>query len=149
MISFFVPAIPKGQARARHAVIHGHARTYKASSQKLDEQTLAALMMPFKPPNPLVGPLSVSIRAFMPIPKSKPKKWQIKALEHTTFPTGRPDLDNVAKGVLDVLVSMRFIEDDRQICELYVSKDYGTTPGYRIAIQGISEGLTYEELEEM
>jgi Holliday junction resolvase RusA-like endonuclease len=134
-IEFTISCIPRGQTRARHAVVAGHSRTYKSKEQQADERTLEAIMYEFKPPNPLAGAISVSIRAIMPIPKSKPKKWQIQAHAGLLFPTGKPDLDNVAKNILDVLVAMRFMDDDRQVCELHVSKTYDTEPGYHISLK--------------
>jgi Holliday junction resolvase RusA-like endonuclease len=92
-ISFFVSTIPRGQARARHAVVAGHARTYKASSQIADERTLEALLMPHKPPNTLTGAISLSIGAIMPIAASKSRKWQNRAREGQEYPTTKPDLD--------------------------------------------------------
>jgi Holliday junction resolvase RusA-like endonuclease len=134
MISFFVPAIPRGQARVRHAVISGHSRAYKAEAQVHDEQTLQALMMPYVPVNPFVGAISLKILIVMPVPKSKPKRWKIDALGCRVLPTTKPDASNVCKHVEDVLQSMRFFDDDRQICKLEVMKRYGEPVGYHIEL---------------
>jgi Holliday junction resolvase RusA-like endonuclease len=135
MISFFIPSIPRGQARPRHATINGHHRAYKSKDQERDEQTLAALMMPFSPPVALSGAISLRVTAVMPIPKSKSKKWVSDALCGVILPTGRPDLDNMCKGLLDVMQSMRFFDDDRQVCDLEIKKQYGAEPGYHIELR--------------
>lgn len=134
-LSFFIPAIPRGQARVRHTSVNGFSRTYKSKDQQADERTLEALMMPHVPQMCLAGAIELLITAFMPVPKSKPKKWQNNALEGQVHPTGRPDADNLAKNITDCLVRMRFITDDRLICRLLVEKRYGATPGYQVMMR--------------
>ena len=41
-----------------------------------------------------------------------------------TSPPDKPDVDNVAKLVLDVLVDIGVLDDDRRICPLIVEKRY-------------------------
>jgi Holliday junction resolvase RusA-like endonuclease len=135
MISFFIPAIPRGQARSRHAVIAGRSMAYKTKDQKMDEQSLQAQMMPHRPPVACSGAIKLRVTAIMPIPASKPKKWKMQAQEGGVHPTGRPDADNIAKNIIDCLVSMRFMDDDRQICRLEVSKEYGDIPGYHVMME--------------
>jgi Holliday junction resolvase RusA-like endonuclease len=141
MISFFIPAIPRGQARVRHAVRGGRSFSYKSDDQQADERTLEAMMMPFRPPNPLGGAISIQVTAVMPIPKSKPKKWQQGVKMGHIRPTGRPDLDNIGKHVIDCLTRMRFLEDDKQVCMLSLEKLYGDSPGYQIEIKQVGENI--------
>jgi Holliday junction resolvase RusA-like endonuclease len=132
MISFFLPAIPRGQSRARHT---RSGITYKSADQKIDEQSIQAQMMPHRPPAAYAGAIKLRVTATMPIPASKPKKWKIQAQNGCVFPTGRPDADNIAKNIIDCLVSMRFMDDDRQICRLEVVKQYGDVPGYHVEME--------------
>jgi Holliday junction resolvase RusA-like endonuclease len=136
-ISFFVSTVPRGQARARHAVVAGHARTYKSKEQMADERTLEALMMPHKPPNPLSGPLSLRVTAIMPIPNSKSRKWQNMAREWEVYPTQKPDASNLLKNVEDVMQAMRFFEDDKQLVTCEILKRYGDEPGYSILLEEV------------
>lgn len=139
IISFFIPAIPRGQARARHTSVNGLSRTYKSAAQKQDEQTLQALMMPYRPEKPLQGALSLRVTAVMPIPKSKPKKWQSRASQgHVRF-VGKPDVSNMLKHIEDVMQSIRFFEDDKQIVRALIAKRYGSEPGWYVLLEELPE----------
>lgn len=61
------------------------------------------------------GPVSVSITVCRALPKSRPKRMES---EPDTF---KPDVDNVAKNVLDALNGIAF-EDDSLVVELRVRK---------------------------
>ena len=61
------------------------------------------------------GPVSVTIRAFSPLPKSRPKR-----VENEPW-TISPDIDNIAKAVLDALNGIAY-DDDAQVVELHVYK---------------------------
>ena len=79
-------------------------------------------------------PLKVSLIFCMPIPKSYPKKrreWILKGYESYTK---KPDCDNLAKAVLDALNGVAF-EDDSQIVELHIRKEYAEQPHVWVSIQ--------------
>ena len=48
-------------------------------------------------------PLKVTIIAYYPIVKSTSKKKKQQMLEDLMFPTKKPDIDNIAKSILDAL----------------------------------------------
>lgn len=48
-------------------------------------------------------------------------------------PTVRPDLDKLARAVLDALTGVVF-EDDSQVCRLDAVKDYGEVPGCLVSV---------------
>ena len=50
--------------------------------------------------------------------------------------TGKPDLDNVAKAILDGLNAVAF-EDDSQIVGLQITKSYGERPRAEIQISDL------------
>lgn len=62
---------------------------------------------------PFQGPLTVELRFYLPRPKSAPKSRE--------WPTTRPDLDKLARSVLDALTHVCW-SDDAQIIELYLNK---------------------------
>jgi Holliday junction resolvase RusA-like endonuclease len=65
------------------------------------------------------------------IPKSWSKK---KALEMRGLPiTGRPDIDNLAKAILDALNGVTY-EDDAQVSDLHVTRRWGETDSVRVRI---------------
>lgn len=84
------------------------------------------------------GALMVTIRAFFQLPKSWSKKKTIAALAGDIRPTGRPDLDNIAKLSLDALNGIAY-RDDAQVVALNVSKAYtDKTPTTMIMIEALT-----------
>ena len=73
----------------------------------------------------------------MPIPKSKPKKWQSDAREGKYRPTTKPDMDNLLKHLKDCLTQMRYWEDDKQVVEYLAGtgKYYSDQPRWEIVIK--------------
>jgi Holliday junction resolvase RusA-like endonuclease len=47
--------------------------------------------------------------------------------------TGRPDIDNLLKFVMDALNGV-FYKDDSQICQVFTLKQYNTRPGTLVEI---------------
>jgi crossover junction endodeoxyribonuclease RusA len=77
-----------------------------------------------------LGPVAVKITFLLPRPKSTPKR--------ITQPAKRPDLDKLARSVLDGLTMGGAWEDDAQVVELWCRKRFapeGTAPGCKIVIQ--------------
>jgi len=71
---------------------------------------------------PLQTPLTVYIYASMSIPISWSKSKRQAALDGDIYPA-RPDVDNIAKTVLDGMNGVIY-EDDAQVTYLKVSKKY-------------------------
>lgn len=69
----------------------------------------------------LQGPIRARIEAYYKIPKSYSKKRIEGIREGQELPTKKPDIDNVAKIVLDSLNDIAF-HDDSQVVELTVIK---------------------------
>ena len=85
----------------------------------------------------MIGPVFLGVRAYLPIPSSKPKKWKASALAGEIRPTIKPDLDNLLKHLKDCLTTMRFWEDDRQVVEYLpgTGKYYSDSPRWEIEIR--------------
>ena len=71
---------------------------------------------------PLKTPLRVMIEATMSIPLSWSKAKRQAALNGDVYPS-RPDVDNIAKTVLDGMNGVVY-EDDAQVTHLKVNKKY-------------------------
>jgi Holliday junction resolvase RusA-like endonuclease len=127
---------PVAQMRARHSVVAGHSRTYKDKKQRHAEEGMMALLAPHQPAQPMTGPLLLGVRAYLPIPASKPKKWQAGALAGSIRPTTKPDLDNLIKHVKDCLTMLRFWGDDKQVVGYLpmTGKWYSDSPRWEIEI---------------
>lgn len=63
------------------------------------------------------------ITACFGIPKSTSKKARTAMLSGQTYPTKKPDVDNVVKIVLDALNGFAW-HDDAQVIDLHISKTY-------------------------
>src|SRR5690606_16912073 len=73
---------------------------------------------------PLAGPVALSMRAVMEVPKSWSKKKQAEALTGAIRPCKKPDLSNLQKLVEDALNQIVFL-DDCQIVSVQAEKAYG------------------------
>ena len=138
-ISFTIPIVPVGQRRARACVRGRHAAVYKDKVQELAENVLMTCLAACRPKEPLRGSLRLTIRAFLPVPASKPKRWKAQALNGFIGPTTKPDLDNMVKHLCDCLTQMRFFEDDRQIVQLDAVKMYSAEPRWEVEITEVAE----------
>jgi Holliday junction resolvase RusA-like endonuclease len=86
---------------------------------------------------PLECPLEVSIVAHVGIPKSKPKKFRGDALRGAVKPTKKPDVDNMAKIVLDGCNGILY-KDDCQVVDLRIVKIYSDNPRVEVEIKEVS-----------
>ena len=86
---------------------------------------------------PLENELEVSIKAYFEIPKSVSKKKREQMLNGNIRPTIKPDLDNIAKSILDALNKLAYI-DDKQIVLLKVEKLYDASPRVELTVEEIS-----------
>lgn len=72
----------------------------------------------------LEGRLSIQIVAYLKIPKSTSNKKTHEMLENKISPTKKPDIDNIAKVVLDAMNKFVF-KDDNQVSKVSVEKRFG------------------------
>lgn len=85
----------------------------------------------------LENELAVSIKAYFEIPKSVSKKKREQMLNGNIRPTIKPDLDNIAKSILDALNKLAYL-DDKQIVFLQVEKFYDESPRVELMVEEIS-----------
>ena len=118
-VTLTIPGEPVAKGRPRmtrtgHVYTPSKTRLYEAHIQDLWKAKSVATL-------PTGQPIRVSIAAFFAVPKSASKK-QKMALDGAPH-IKKPDLDNVAKSVLDALNGLAF-DDDSRICLLRVTKQY-------------------------
>ena len=82
---------------------------------------------------PTDKPLKVAITMYVEIPQSKSKKQKEKMLTGEIKPVVKPDVDNVAKSILDALNGIVYL-DDKQIIELDIEKLYEKTSWTKVKI---------------
>ena len=64
-------------------------------------------------------------------------KYKRKMIEEgTLYPIVKPDIDNVAKAILDALNGVVY-KDDNQIVELHIKKLYSDEPRVIVKIEGV------------
>lgn len=143
---FILPITPTAQQRPRHARIGGHDVTYKSESQKANERTLEACLLPHRPKTPLSGPLELSFCAIFPIPRSWTKKRREAALWGRMWHTSKPDTDNIAKQLKDAMTRLGFWQDDRQVA-VYgrMEKLYGKRGQWRVRVRELESTDTQGE----
>jgi len=81
-----------------------------------------------------VGPIEVKLIFQMPVPKGFPKKVHKQIEDGTLKHTKKPDIDNLAKAVLDALNEVAF-SDDSHITKLTLVKRYSFFPGTTMTIK--------------
>lgn len=95
----------------------------------------------------LSGEIDVVIQAYFKIPKHAKKAEKHLMLDGFVEPQKKPDIDNIAKVVLDGLQSVAFA-DDKQVTNLTVRKNYDEEPKVIILISErgpyIRRGVYYE-----
>lgn len=142
-LTFNIPGAPKAQARPRFSVIKSkktgksHAVAFDPKESKDHKNWIrfcATDAMKICGWQYTEKALVVEIEAYFEIPKSKTNKFKQQALEGNILPVVKPDLDNIAKGVLDALNTVVF-KDDSQIVELTVRKFYNDEPYTKVNIQ--------------
>jgi Holliday junction resolvase RusA-like endonuclease len=83
---------------------------------------------------PTEGPVAISISTYFDIPKSTTKRAREEILATKYFPvTKKPDIDNLAKSVLDGLLGVAY-KDDSQIFQLTCAKYYSDIPRTEVKI---------------
>ena len=69
------------------------------------------------------GRVNIEIIAYMKIPKGTSKINREKMLNNEISPTKKPDIDNIAKSVLDAMNKF-IIKDDNQVSKMSIEKIY-------------------------
>lgn len=70
----------------------------------------------------------------MPLPQTWPKWKKEAALEGLIVPTGRPDMDNLEKALLDAL-NETLIVDDSFVINRHAWKIYGEMPAIKMSVE--------------
>jgi len=122
-LQFTIPGPPIGKGRPRFSSVGGRPRSYTPAVTRDYESLIAARAAEaMAGREPLQTPLTVYIYASMSIPISWSKAKRQSALDGDIYPA-RPDVDNIAKTVLDGMNGVIY-EDDAQVTYLKVSKKY-------------------------
>lgn len=86
--------------------------------------------------NPNSNPVIIFANFYYPIPKSFSKDKKELARSGQLRPVVKPDIDNVAKGIMDALNGVAY-KDDNQVVGLMTNKFYADEPMIIIKIQEV------------
>ena len=96
-------------------VVAGHVVFFEKPEVRKENEALYWKLYPFVPETPYTGKLCVRLLwAF--------DKKSLSKTENRTFNNTRPDLDNLAKGTLDVMAKAGLIAEDAEISKLDLTK---------------------------
>lgn len=135
MVSFVVVGDPKPQPRPKAARIGGFIRIYTPSTAKVWKAAVAAEAKKHLK-KALAGPLVVDLFFRFERPKSHLGSSGLRP-SAPVYHTKRPDVDNLAKAVLDALTDVGLWADDSQVIGLRTFKNYcppGEKPGCTVLI---------------
>ena len=104
--------------------VKGRAVLYTPPELVEIRQKYISALMPYAPPVPAEGPISLCLMFCFKDEKHKPGTPKIT----------KPDLDNLEKGLVDCMTKCNFWNDDSQICLEYISKSYEIHEGIYIEV---------------
>ena len=120
--------VPKGRPRVTKK---GHAYTPKRTREY--ENLVKDCWMHAGSKSVGRSPVYMTINLYMKIPKSESKKKKQQMLAGEMPHIKKPDVDNVAKCIIDSLNNLAY-DDDSQITQLRVNKTYSDNPRAEIFI---------------
>ena len=133
-VSFVVPGMPVGKGRPKFARRGNFTVAYTPEKTASYENLVKVKAEEAMRGRILIdGPVSVDIELYVTPPASWSLKKQRVALLGESFPTSKPDLDNVIKGLFDACNDIVW-KDDKQVVSLMVTKRFAETPCARMRV---------------
>lgn len=137
---------PEGKGRLRFRMVKPRGReafasAYTPARTRHFEARLRDAALRAMGNRPLLeGPLAVTVRAFMVIPASWPRKKRQAALDGDLLPVGKPDADNILKVLdsfnRDKITGLGIWNDDSQVTDARVIKTFAKrVPGLIVEIR--------------
>lgn len=123
---------PKSTAQERKVRMQGgRAMFYDPPNLRAAKETLAAFLKPFTPAEPFTCPVRLAVQ------------WRFsygKGHKDNEYKRTRPDLDNLHKGLQDVMTKLGYWADDNLVVEVWSQKIYHKSkPGINIEITPLGE----------
>ena len=131
MVRFTIPGepVPKGRPRVTKT---GHVYTPQ-NTRDYEEYVKHCYKGPM-----LEGQIRAYVDVFLQIPKSASQAKKKKMLMQIERPTKRPDLDNLAKTVLDAINGLGY-KDDSQVVSLRIDKYWSENPRIEVNLREIGK----------
>jgi Holliday junction resolvase RusA-like endonuclease len=138
VLAFSMSGEPRGKGRPRVDTRGAFPRMHtdgKTARYERSVQKVAMAHMVGR--TPFAGPVSVSLRFRLPIPKSLPKVTRAAMAAGEIAPAKKPDLDNMAKAILDAMNKVVFL-DDAQVVRSFQTKVYAEQPGVDVRVEAFA-----------
>ncbi len=128
--------IPKGWPadKSKRPFVHH----FKKKDVEEAEKDIARRLLPFKPRQPFTGPMRLVTEWTWEWRVSEPKKNRV---DGWAWHISKPDFDNISKTLVDQMAALGFLENDSQICDARVTKQWGDRPGIRITLEALTPQL--------
>ncbi len=142
MISFYISCEPpKSTHQASQRILKRNngqmfIGKFANSKAKKAKDDFISMFTPYKPKKPLEGPLRLCVGWVYPWRKAETKRNKQNGIMHCDK---RPDCDNLAKMIQDVLGDLKFYNDDGQIASLEFNKFWGDEPGISISLKELKQ----------
>jgi len=137
-VAFVIPGTPVGKGRPKFARRGNFVTAYTPEKTASYENLVKVKAEEAMNGRPLIdGAVSVAICLYVTPPASWSQKKQRAALDGAIFPTSKPDVDNVVKGIFDACNDIVW-RDDKQACDVTVKKRYAATA--RATVQVVELG---------
>ena len=114
-------------AKARPRVLRSGQVYTPAKSVAYERHVQLAATLAMRGHARLSGAVRATLRFDLPIPRSWPARKRAAAIAGEIVPTGKPDLDNLLKSVLDGIRTI-VIGDDAVIVDVRATKRYWVAP---------------------
>lgn len=138
--SFKVPGVAVGAGRPRASKVGSFIRMYTPEKTKSYENRVALFFGTAYPEaTPIEGPFRIAVKVICPLrasdykPKGGLRKSGQRKLDGIERPLAKPDLDNVAKSVMDALNKIAYVDDSHCVA-LSIEKAFGLEPEAQIEI---------------
>ena len=135
IVHFHVEGVPVPKKRPRFRAFNGMVQSYTdKDTREYEDHVRLTAQAAMGTTEPLETPVGVYLYIRLSVPKSRSKKRTEAALEGLEKPICKPDIDNLAKSLLDGMNGVVF-RDDSQIVSLHVTKVFASEPGVDIMVK--------------
>lgn len=136
----FIPPTATSQQKGERVIVpksgkRAFVHHFKKKNVQDAEAELWAMLHPFRPATPFLGPLKLQTLWTWPFLAGDSEK--IKARGWRWRDT-KPDFDNISKMLVDQMAVLRFFVNDSQVADARVLKKFGDTPGIRVILETLT-----------